>query len=208
MTPLTHPHAPLDAGTVRLEPLTPLHAPGLLTAADPDTFRWLVHRPETWDLAGFESHVRHLLGIDRARSFAVLVRTGNAFRVVGTTSYLDITPAHRSLEIGWTWLGPAARGTSVNPRMKLLMLTHALGTPFFDTGPAERVTLKTDANNTRSQHAMETLGFVREGTLRRHMIRPDGSPRDSVFFSVTQADWPDVRARLERAAGARPEPES
>jgi RimJ/RimL family protein N-acetyltransferase len=130
---------------------------------------------------------------------AILDRTTG--RAVGTSSYLDAQPEHRGVEIGFTWIAPAHRGTSVNPESKLLMLSHA-----FDEKGAERVQLKCDARNTQSQAAIARLGAVREGVLRKHRVLPDGFVRDTVMFSITRAEWPGVReglgARIRRASRA------
>ncbi|GGL85512.1 N-acetyltransferase [Deinococcus aerolatus] len=119
--------------------------------------------------------------------FAVVVDGALA----GSTRYGDIRAAHAGLEIGWTWLHPRYMGSGINRRMKLLLLAHA-----FETLGMQRVQLKTDNLNTRSQRAIEKLGAVREGVLRRHQRRQDGTLRDTVMYSVTADEWPEVRARL------------
>lgn len=111
--------------------------------------------------------------------------------LAGSTRYGDIRAAHSGLEIGWTWLHPRWHGSGVNRRMKCLLLRHA-----FEVMGMERVQIKTDILNVRSQRAIEKLGAVKEGVLRRHVRRPDGSMRDTVMYSVTNQDWPEVRARL------------
>ncbi|HYM70680.1 MAG TPA: GNAT family protein [bacterium] len=123
----------------------------------------------------------------------VIITPGDG-RVVGSTRFLDITPAHRALEIGWTWLSPDVWRTPVNTECKLLLLRHA-----FETLSMIRVQLKTDGRNERSQRAIERLGAVREGVLRHHRIMPDGYLRDSVYYSILAEEWPAVRARLEEA---------
>ncbi|MFC4452236.1 GNAT family protein [Deinococcus sonorensis] len=110
----------------------------------------------------------------------------------GSTRYMELRPAHRRLEIGSTWLAPQFMRTGVNRGFKRLLMEHA-----FEVMGMQRVELKTDLLNTRSQTAIEGLGAVREGVLRKHMLRPDGSSRDSVMFSVTDNEWPQVKARLE-----------
>jgi RimJ/RimL family protein N-acetyltransferase len=126
-----------------------------------------------------------------------LVGTGE---LVGTTSYYDVDPVRRSLAIGHTWLARRHWRTGLNTESKLLLLTHA-----FDTLSAERVVWHTDIRNTRSQAAIERLGATREGVLRHHRTRPDGSWRDTVQFAMVAAEWPSVRARLQGAltGGAR-----
>lgn len=113
-------------------------------------------------------------------------------RAVGGTSYLDITPAHRRIEIGWTWLGARARRTAINTECKYLLLKHA-----FETLGCSRVQLKTDARNLRSQVAIERLGAAKEGVLRRHMVLPDGHVRDTVMYSIVSEEWPMVLKRLQ-----------
>ncbi|MEZ6318558.1 MAG: GNAT family protein [Phycisphaerales bacterium] len=192
----------LQGPHVRLEPLTRAHAPDLLAAADPATFAHMPLHPETWDAAGFDAYVDALIASPAIVPFATIdARTNKA---VGSTSFYDLRPDHRGISIGYTWVAPAARGSPINPAAKLLMMTHAFETPIFPAGPAIRVQLKTDARNERSQRAMARLGFTREGTLRHHMVLPDGRLRDSVIFSVTSADWPAVKARLHDAIAAPP----
>lgn len=113
-------------------------------------------------------------------------------RVAGATRYLNIVPQDRGLEIGGTWYGPEFQRTSVNTECKYLLLGHA-----FETLGCIRVQLKTDLRNERSQTAIERIGAVREGVLRNHMILPDGRYRHSVFYSILDTEWPDVKNRLE-----------
>jgi RimJ/RimL family protein N-acetyltransferase len=185
----------LEGRHVRLEPLAERHAEGLAQAASPELFPYH-NPPDELTAAGFR---RQIAGFDRNGfvPFATVLRaTGKA---VGMTSFMDIDETHRRLEIGFTWTGKAWQGTAVNPESKLLLLAHA-----FDTLGALRVQLKTDARNTQSQRAIEKLGAVREGVLRNHMIRPDGYVRDTVMYSVTDDEWPAVRAGLEARLAALP----
>ena len=179
----------LSGHGVRLEPLTVAHAPDLLAAAaDDDVWRWLpVVRPRT------EQDVRELIRTHRGDpAFAVVVEG----RAQGSTSYLDVDLAVGGLEIGWTWYARSLWATQVNPACKLLLLAHA-----FDELGAQRVTLKTDGRNTRSQSAIRRLGATYDGTLRHNRLRPDGSVRDTVYFSVLRGEWPQVRAGLEARLG-------
>jgi RimJ/RimL family protein N-acetyltransferase len=112
-------------------------------------------------------------------------------RVVGSTRYLAIVPAHRRLEIGFTWIARPWQRTAVNTEAKLLLLGHA-----FDRLGCHRVEFKTDALNGPSRAAIPRLGAREEGTFRRHMVMPDGRLRDSVYYSVVDTEWPAVRARL------------
>jgi RimJ/RimL family protein N-acetyltransferase len=111
--------------------------------------------------------------------------------IVGGTALLAPDELNRSLEIGATWITPSHQRSAVNTEAKLLQLTHA-----FDVLGCERVYLKTDARNERSRAAIARIGAVEEGTLRRHMVLPDGTWRDSVYFSVIRPEWPAVKERL------------
>jgi RimJ/RimL family protein N-acetyltransferase len=112
--------------------------------------------------------------------------------LAGSTRYLDVRLSQRGLEIGSTWLAPSYMRTGANRVFKRLLLAHA-----FEVMNLSRVQIKTDVLNTRSQTAIERLGAVREGVLRQHMVRPDGSMRDTVMYSILDHEWPKVRARLE-----------
>lgn len=181
----------LEGSVVRLEPLSPEHAPGLFRAADPELFTFTsMQAPAEWSVAGFEAELRRVTSLPDVVGFAVIHRpTGE---VIGRTTYMEIRPAHRGLEIGRTWLARAHQGTAVNPEMKLLMMRHA-----FETLGAIRVQFKTGHRNLHSQRAIAKLGAVLEGTLRNHVIEPDGRTRDTVVFSVTDAEWLAVKAGLE-----------
>ncbi len=109
----------------------------------------------------------------------------------GCTRYLEMRPAHRGLEIGSTWLAPAFMRSAANRTYKRLLLGHA-----FESMDMARVQIKTDILNVRSQTAIERLGAAREGVLRQHMVRPDGTLRDTVMYSVVQEEWPELKARL------------
>jgi len=113
-------------------------------------------------------------------------------RGIGSTRFGDIAPEHGRVEIGWTWIAPSHQRTAANTEAKLLQLGYA-----FDDLGATRVALKTDGRNERSQAAIERLGAVREGVLRRHLRLPDGYLRDTVYFSILSGEWPAVKARLE-----------
>ena len=113
-------------------------------------------------------------------------------RVAGATRYLNVMPKDRGLEIGGTWYGPEFQRTYVNTECKYLLLRHA-----FETLGCIRVQLKTDLRNERSQRAIGRIGAVKEGVLRNHMILPDGHYRHSVFYSILDTEWPEVKKRLE-----------
>jgi RimJ/RimL family protein N-acetyltransferase len=162
------------------------------SCGDPEAFRWV------WPYAmaqpsDMEAFVERAVADGEAGvrvPFAqVDLLTG---AVVGSTSYLDVDVASAHVEIGWTVLSPRVWRTGFNVEAKLLLLGHA-----FDALGMERVALKTDHLNERSQAAIAALGATREGTLRHHVRRTDGSWRDSVYFSVLREEWPAVRSRLE-----------
>jgi len=124
-------------------------------------------------------------------SFPYVIVERASGEVVGSTRYLDIVPAHRTIEIGWTWLNPVVWRTAINTECKYLLMKHA-----FEALQVNRVSLKTDARNLRSQQAIERIGGVREGVLRSHKIMPDGYRRDTVYFSVLREEWPGVCTKL------------
>ena len=181
----------LEGRLVRLEPMAPRHADGLWEASrDPRTWRWLsIARPATRDQ--LDAMVDAALAAAHAETEIPLVTLCHE-RVVGSTRFLALRPEHRSVEIGWTWLHPSAWGTGVNVEAKLLMLRHA-----FEEWGCRRVELKTDARNDRSRGAMEAMGARFEGIHRKHMLVRGGENRDSAWYSVTDDEWPDVRAGLE-----------
>ena len=178
---------------VRLEPLSAGHLEGLwLASRDPRTWRWLsIRQPRTRPaLRAWLDDA--LAGPDHA--FATVLReTGEA---AGSTRFLNLRPHDRSVEIGWTWLAPAAWGTGANVEAKLLMLGHA-----FERWRCRRVELKTDAQNERSRGAMEAFGAVFEGVHRKHMLVRGGENRDSAWYSVVDDEWPSVREGLRRRLG-------
>jgi RimJ/RimL family protein N-acetyltransferase len=185
----------LEGRVARLEPLAEHHAAGLAAVATPELFVYHFP-PREFSTAGF----RELVEFFTARSgtfcpFAIVERASN--RVAGMTSFLDIRPQDRGLEIGFTWLGKPYQGSLVNPECKYLLFRQA-----FDVCGAVRVQLKTDLRNLQSQRAIEKLGAVREGVLRKHIVRPDGYIRDSVMYSVIAEEWPGVRSKLEARLAA------
>lgn len=189
----------LQSDVVILRRRTRDDAPALFKVTPPDTFRYFTSRPDAWTLDAFS----HWL----SRGFAgkgycpLLVLDAGSGEVVGSSSYLDLDAANRSVEIGATWYAAAARGTRINPACKLLMLEYAFG-PMF-AGRAERVTIKCDARNEHSQRAIAKLGAMREGVLRKHKVMSDGFVRDTVMFSVIRDEWPAVEARLRRRLAGR-----
>ena len=181
----------LHGPTVRLEPLAQRHAHPLLAAVDPSVFRYHRLTPQAWTFKAFEEYVEASCAMPDRVPFAIVLRSEN--RAVGTSSFLELRPVHRGIEIGYTWIGPHYQGTPVNPESKLLMLTYA-----FETLGAMRVQLKCDARNLQSQAAISKLGAQREALLRKHMLYADGRVRDTVIFSILDDEWPGVKAGLER----------
>jgi RimJ/RimL family protein N-acetyltransferase len=180
----------LLAARVRLEPLEATHREGLARAAD-DPRIW-THMPIDGSGAGFDAWFDASLKLALAGHEAIwAVRTLSDGALVGSTRYLAIEPSHRRLEIGHTWYAPKVWGAQVNPACKLALMRYA-----FESLGFNRVELKTDNLNLRSQAAIAALGATREGVFRAHMVRRDGTLRDSVYFSVVRAEWPAVRARL------------
>ncbi|HWG92204.1 MAG TPA: GNAT family protein [Candidatus Thermoplasmatota archaeon] len=185
------PPVTLKGEHVCLEPLRLEHAEELWPAASERSL-WAYM---TFDVASVED-LRTWIGLrlrDRDAGTAIPLlqrdaRTGQAF---GSTSLFDIDLAHGRMEIGHTWLGASHRRTAANTEAKLLLFAHA-----FETMGANRVQLKCDARNLRSQAAIARLGAVREGVLRNHVVLPDGYVRDTVMFSVVRAEWPAVHGRL------------
>jgi RimJ/RimL family protein N-acetyltransferase len=181
----------LEGSLVRLEPLRPDHLPDLERVAfDLPIWQWTIMGPQ--DEAGLRRWVETALADAEAgteRPFATIDLASG--RAVGSTRYMSIVPEHRRLEIGWTWLGTALQRTGANREAKLLQLTHA-----FETLGANRVEFKTHSRNERSRAALAGIGATFEGTFRQHSIMPDGSLRDSAYFSVISPEWPAVKARL------------
>ena len=178
---------------VRLEPLTEAHVGGL-TAIGTDDSIWQ-YMP--YGLLRSEDDIRRWVRgvLEQAAQgtdlpfVAIHLASG---RVAGATRYMEIRPAHRGLEIGGTWYGAEFRRTAVNTECKYLLLRHA-----FEQLECIRVQLKTDSRNERSQRAIERIGAVKEGRLRNHMILPDGHVRHSVYYSILDTEWPQVKDRLE-----------
>jgi RimJ/RimL family protein N-acetyltransferase len=174
---------------VSLEPLEAGHAPALFAAGEPGTLAYFPDRPE-WSLGAFSKYVE--MAVSDSSKAAYAVRWNADGSLIGSTAFLDIRHVHRGVEIGSTWISRFRRGGAANPEMKLLMLTHA-----FEQWGANRVQLKCDARNEQSQAAIAKLGAVREGVLRKHMVLNDGFVRDTVMFSITASEWPQVRRMLD-----------
>lgn len=184
----------LEGRFVRLEPLADRHVEELWAAgADPSIWTYMAVTPTSLeDMRQIIASALEQQARGSQLPFAVIERTSG--RAIGSTRYLDIRPRERGLEIGWTWYGIPWQGTVVNSECKLLLLRHA----FEDLG-CVRVCLKTDARNLRSQRAIERLGAVREGVLRKHMLAQHGVMRDTVYYSILDEEWPTLRLRAVMA---------
>ncbi|MEG1767281.1 MAG: GNAT family protein [Comamonas sp.] len=181
----------LQGHGLRLEPLGLRHEPGLRAAAA-DGELWnlrvtSVPRPE--DTAAYITLALDMQTRGERLPWAVL--DANTGRVLGCSSYHDLIPAVRRVEIGWTWYARSVQRSHVNTAAKLLLMTHA-----FETLACNVVGWRTDILNHASQNAIERLGAHKDGVLRCHALRRDGSIRDTVMYSLLASEWPDVRARL------------
>lgn len=178
---------------VRLEPLGLIHAQGLYNRGRVEA-DW-THLPRSYfaDLADTRHWIDEALAVEGQLPFAIVETAKD--KVIGSTRYLNIRPEHRSLEIGWTWLGQNWQRTAINTETKLLLLSHA-----FEKLGCVRVEFKTDTRNERSQRALQRIGATKEGVLRNHRIVQDDFVRDSVCFSVISSEWLEIKERLERLA--------
>jgi len=178
---------------VTLEPAGDQHVADLLAAAQDDlVWAWL-----PWSRPRTEADVAAMLEGERAIALPFAQVDAATGRAVGITTYRDVDDRHRTLEVGGTWLGRPWWRTAINTEAKLLFLGHA-----FETLGANRVAIKTDIRNERSQAAIARLGAVREGVLRHQYVRRDGTLRDSVLYSIVPDEWPGVRATLEARLAA------
>jgi len=191
----------LQGHHVRLVPMTAEHVPALWEAGrDPDLWRLTTNQPASE--ADMRVYVDAALRAQAAGTALPFVTTEAATgRVVGSTRFGSVEPAHRRAEIGWTWIAAPWQRTAINTEAKYWMLRHA-----FESLGCVRVELKTDVLNERSRRAILRIGATEEGILRRHMITDSGRMRDTVYFSILDDEWPDVKARLEQRLAAAPSP--
>jgi Acetyltransferases, including N-acetylases of ribosomal proteins len=183
----------LNGRHVRLEPMTEAHIDGLAEIGVGQTFWDFMLYGNINSVADMRNWVMDILSrAEKGTDLPFVAIHLASGRVAGATRYLNIMPRDRGLEIGGTWYGPEFQRTPVNTECKYLLLSHS-----FETLGCIRVQLKTDLRNERSQKAIERIGAVREGVLRNHMILPDGRYRHSVFYSILDTEWPDVKKRLE-----------
>jgi N-acetyltransferase len=190
ITPIT-----LEGSAVRLEPIRPEHAEIFWEIAKDnldDIFQWIPYRMKTRE--DFQRLLEKAFEEQQAGQSVVFatVEHGSG-RVIGSTRFMNIDRANRRVEIGSTWIVPAWQRTAVNTEAKYLMLRHA-----FEEWRCIRVELKTDALNQKSRNAILRVGAKEEGTLRKHVITWTGRVRDSVYFSILDTEWPEVRTALQQ----------
>jgi RimJ/RimL family protein N-acetyltransferase len=182
----------LQGRHVRLEPLTPEHAAGLAEVGlDGDLWKWIptpVCTPE--EMSAYVQSALQDQAAGTALPFALIEKSSG--RTIGSTRYANIERAHHRLEIGWTWVARPWQRTAINTEAKYLLLRHA-----FETLKCMRVELKTDSLNERSRAAILRIGATQEGIFRNHMMTATGRIRHTVYFSIVDSEWPEVKARLE-----------
>jgi len=188
-TPLT-----LQGSVVRLEPLRPDHTASFWAVANrdlDDIFRWIPYAVKTRE--DFERVVQTAFAEqERGESIVFATVEMSSNRVIGSTRFMNIDRNNRRVEIGSTWIAPAWQRSAVNSEAKYLMLRHA-----FEEWKCMRVELKTDALNEKSRNAIRRIGAQEEGTLRKHLVTHTGRVRDTVYFSILDTEWPDVKGQLQ-----------
>ena len=197
LTPVT-----LEGTHVRLEPLSMAHVDDLSAVGlHPDLWRWIPFQVTT--SAEMAAYIRDAEAAQQAGSalpFATIDRTSN--KAIGSTRYMNIDRQNSRVEIGSTWIAPDFQRSKINTEAKFLMLRHA-----FETLKCMRVELKTDSMNRRSRNAIQRIGARQEGIFRNHMMTYTGRIRHSVYFSIIDSEWPQVKANLEsKLAHGRPGP--
>ncbi len=181
----------LSARGVDLIPLSLAHEEGLRAAAA-DGALWTIRVTSVPEPEQTRSYIETALSQREAGSrLAFAVVESATDKVLGCTSYHDIVPALKRLEIGWTWYGKSSQRSHVNTTCKLLMLTHA-----FETLGCHVVGWRTDNYNFASQAAIERLGAKKDGVIRGHALRRDGTIRDTVMYSMRSGEWPEAKAQL------------
>jgi len=186
----------LEGRHVRLVPLEIAHVPALAEIGlDPDLWRWTTNELKTEaDMRVYVESALQRQAQGTAVPFATMDRQSG--RIVGSTRFANIETSDRRVEIGWTWIGRPWQRTAINTEAKYLMLRHA-----FEVWKCIRVELKTDVLNVRSRVAIQRIGAREEGIFRNHMITQTGRRRDTVYFSIIDSEWPEVKAALETKMG-------
>jgi len=189
----------LEGRAICLEPLTHAHDGGLCDVGlDPDLWKWIPYSVSTpAEMAAYVDKALEEQACGASVPFAIIEKASR--RVIGSTRYMNIEREHRRVEIGSTWIGGAWQRSAVNTEAKYLLLGHA-----FETVGCLRVELKTDSLNDKSRAAILRIGAKEEGIFRNHMVMSTGRIRHSVYYSIVEAEWPGVRARLERKMAAHP----
>ena len=190
----------LEGDFVRLEPMTLEHLDGLSEIGlDPEIWRFTLVLVRTRE--DMRSYMESALKLQREGTtlpFVTIERSSG--QIVGSTRFGNYDPANRRIEIGWTWIAPPWQRTAINTEAKYLMLSHA-----FDKLHCVRVELKTDVLNSPSRKAMLRIGAKEEGILRKHSLVWDGRYRDSIYYSILDEEWPEVKQQLETMLIRRPE---
>jgi len=183
----------LDGKLIQLKPLELTDLEKLAEVGlEPDLWKWTPHVLKTID--DLKDYLRDALEKERegkALPFVIVEKSSGKY--VGCTRYGEINVHHRRLEIGWTWVGKNWQRKGINSEAKFLLLQHA-----FEELKCLRVELKTDRINEKSRTAIERIGAKQEGILRHHVINHDGRIRDTVYYSITAEEWPDVKQKLEQ----------
>lgn len=181
----------LNGRTIRLEPLTTVHIPRLAAIGlESALWRWQPQPLETeQDMRDYV--LRALKNQAAGIEIPFVIFDLKTCQVVGSTRFMDISPQNRRLEIGATWLAAVVQKTFVNTEIKLLMLSYA-----FESLETHKVVFKTERMNTQSCAALRRIGAVEEGVLRGHFLTVEGRPRDMVYFSVLEQEWPLVKEHL------------
>jgi N-acetyltransferase len=179
----------LELNGIRLEPLGPGHAAGLLAAAQ-DGELWKLRITSVPEPEQVPQYIATALEMRPSRLAWAVIDAASG-RVLGSTSYHDIMPAIDRVEIGYTWYAKSTQRTHVNTTCKLMLLTHA-----FETLGCAVAGFRTDNFNHASQAAIERLGAKKDGVIRHHGIRRDGTVRDTVMYSIVRGEWPEIRTHL------------
>ncbi|NBW24624.1 MAG: N-acetyltransferase [Betaproteobacteria bacterium] len=181
----------LEGYGLRVSPLALEHEAGLRTAAA-DGALWTIRVTSVPEPENTRKYIEEALAMREAGNrFAFVVQDAASGKVLGCSSYHDILPAVKRVEIGYTWYAKSSQRTHVNTACKLLLMTHA-----FETLGCHVVGWRTDNFNFASQAAIERLGARKDGVIRGHALRRDGTIRDTVMYSLRSGEWPEVRAQL------------
>jgi len=182
----------LDGSLVRLEPLNMDHFSALsLIVFNTEMWRWMSDPMKTEE--DLHRYIQAAIAAQAAgAAIPWATRSKKDDRIIGSTRFADIQSAHRTLEIGWTWMHPDYQRSGINVEAKYLQLRHA-----FEVMGARRVAFKTHHQNLKSQTAIQALGAKPEGVFRNHVIMPDGTTRHSHWYSIIDEEWPEVKKRLE-----------